>query len=851
MFVVTRWMWRAIRSPVASILANPLWTQPFSLRGRAPKPLLRATVVCVLGTLWLLASLLSAQTSPPYPQEKSGNVQTFWIAVDNAQARSPLLQRQGAMLRAARETDPQSLAKLLPTVSAVASKTLDDTTRYHQARTTASNEPTQVGLSVTQPIFNYTNLLGREQSLPHIEAAVADLEAARQEVVVRTATLAANWLEAREVYALSARYAEVTARHAHIVGLRFKAGESTETEVHEAQSRAAQAVASRINARNVMDKAAASFAEVVGEPPAETLILPEFSWQEPAQFERRLPEFVEARADIRAARARMQESEITTKMRRSEHAPSVRFTYTATHTWDTEMGGSSGRSLREDTDSQTSMILMDVPIFNGGALTSRTRQAQAEWESQVADVDRLRLLAVRETQEARMDMANLQLAIAAQEQALQYSQRALTGLQEAFLAGTRTILELLDAQYEALTIQTNLVRSRYQHRLARVRFWAAVGWPLVPEHPPVIVAESGLLTATDAAPPKPAPPPARPVESNRPVKPTTPANSTPATPVERPPPVAVSTVPVIPESGRRPEVVVQPIPAEAGGWVVEAGSTHDGWVVEAGSTRMEELPAAQLPKMGFGPYYVCVGVYPDQAALRPLEQILTEHGIPTLLETARLRDSATTPSTVVRMLVGPFADFTDLQLARKQVEGWSNSRTGWVRNRHWPAPVVQEAASSAPATANFITDGPFYGKLPLPEESPMPVAHGPLFPHLSDGPFYIHLGAFATEEERERVAQKVVDLRLLERQQTGTTGPLPMRRDTLQTVDGRSLHRLLCGPFDSYEKGLQAKRAIQKETGIQTGWVDNPRWEEHQHCPNENLLRPMVSESDDVVWQRE
>ncbi|MEO5364567.1 MAG: TolC family protein, partial [Magnetococcus sp. DMHC-8] len=274
----------------------------------------------------------------------STGVHTFWAAVDNAQSRSPILQRQAAAMRAARESEPQSLAKLLPTVSVSASKVLNESTYYRKLNATASNEPTQVGLTVTQPILDYANMVGREQSLPHIEAAVADLDAARRDLVVKTATLTSNWLEAREVYELSDRYAQVTARHAHVVGVRFRAGESTETDVHESESRASQADASRTNARNVLDKAAASFMEVVGELPSSQLLLPEFNWQDPPHFEARLAEFIEGRADIRAARARVQEASVTTRVRRAEHAPTVRFTYSATHVWDSEMGGPLGPS---------------------------------------------------------------------------------------------------------------------------------------------------------------------------------------------------------------------------------------------------------------------------------------------------------------------------------------------------------------------------------------------------------------------------------------------------------------------------------------------------------------------------
>ncbi|MBF0460177.1 MAG: TolC family protein [Magnetococcales bacterium] len=820
------------------------------------------------------------------------DAQTFWIAVDNAQARSPLIQRQAAALRSAREADPQSLSKLLPSVNASASKTLDESTRYSFSSTnstaTSKNDPTQVGITVTQPIFNYVNLLERTQTIPHIDAAVADLALAQQDVVVRVATLTSNWLEAKEVYELSDRYLQVTARHAHVVRLRFKAGESTETEVHEADSRAFQAEASRANARNVMDKAAASFAEVVGEQPTPGMILPEFDWQEPAHFEQRLTEFVEERPDIRAARARMQEAEITTQMRRAEHAPSVRFTYTASHTWDAEQATAGLPSNKADLDNQSAMVLLDVPVFNGGMVLSRTRQAQADWESRVADVDRLRLLGVREAQEARMDMAYLQLQIEAQERALRSSQKALAGLRESFLSGTQTILELLDAQYEALTVQTNLVRSRYQHRLARIRLWAALGWPLIPDHVLTVVAERGSaqssvtdetrITELTAIADQPLPPVATPTPvRNTAAQPV----ATAAAPADRPtpPPVVTAAAPAdpptqwvaegsqamavyvadapvmatLPPSPAAPTAAwtgpstVGPAPDETTAMLPAVSAKTDPVLPESGRRPdlLPEPPPDGLPKRGWGPYYACVGIYPDEATVHPVESALTKRGVPSLVETVRTQDNR----LVMRLLVGPFIDFTDLAQARQWLDERTHTTTGWVRNRKWTpqarpvavrtapawstdAPLMPAAATEPSATATgqsgFAASGPFYAE--VPPELPPP-AQGPWYPYVSEGPFYVHLGAFPTEQAREQARQQVAELQI-----PTSTGLAESQRDRIISPEGQPVHRLLTGPFDSYEEGLQAKRAIQKTTGILTGAVDDPRWEEHQHCPNENLL---------------
>ncbi|MBF0184328.1 MAG: TolC family protein [Magnetococcales bacterium] len=897
----------------------------------------------------LLACAASLWAQPLLGAPPTPEVQIFWAAVENGLARSPIVQRQSAVLRAAREVDPQSSSRLLPTVDVNASTVLDETTYYRRLNKYSHNEPTQVTLRVNQPLFNYVNLLGREQSLPHIDAAVADLEYARQDMAVRIATLISNWLEAREVFELSESYTHVTARHARIVALRFKAGESTETEVHEADSRALQAEAARTNARNVMDKAAASFAEVTGELPPARIVLPEFKWQEPPQFEERLAEMIESRADIRAARAKMEEAAIATKMRRAEHAPTLRFTYTASRTWNTEMSG-TGTSFKEDSDNQSSMLVLDVPIYSGGMITSRTRQAQAEWESLVADVDRLRHLALREAQEARMDMTNLKLAIEFQERALRSNQKALAGLQDAFLAGTRTILELLDTQYETLTLQTNLVRSRYQHRLARIRLWAAMGWPLLPEHALDIVAESGAgvgqsdnhhppstasagqkIPKPSAAKKSGAQPQAANTEQKAQVKefdltepsavdsklsalgdvtisgtenrllaalaspsplaplPETAGRHSPETEVRENitaamplsagaiesviPSVSDKTRPLLPESGLRPESILHRLPVAEGEKAADseghcAPAPRADGVESNGSCREGPFlltpTDSTLPKMGWGPYYACIGIYPDRESLRPIEQTLATHGVYSRLQTARTWDNR----FVLRMLVGPFADFTDLTHARQIMRSWIPLTAGWVRNRDW-APVLQEgwssgdrsgattalqalektsedamaavAGSAEAEQSAFKASGPFYAA--PPDQATNQPDHGPRHPFVSEGPFFVHAGAYLTEEERDGVIRKLAKAPNLNQQEaddkeppTWQTTMMDKQRDTVRAPQGTEIHRVLAGPFASHEEGLRARRAIQKESGILTGAVDNPRWQDHQNCPHEALL---------------
>ncbi|MBF0614345.1 MAG: TolC family protein [Magnetococcales bacterium] len=422
----------------------------------------------------------------------------FWQAVDTAQARNPQIHRAEAVLRAAREDNPKTFAKLLPYVNLRAVDVLREGTHYQTRGTDQHGDPRTVSLSVNQRLVNVPFWIDHAQSDVHVEAAFADLMAMRQEIALRVATITSNWLEAREVYELAKKYITITQHHLAENTLRFNAGESTETDVQQAASRAHQAQASLRDARNTLEKETAFFREVVGANPDADLSLPEYTWEEPADLNTRIWKWIEDRPEIWAARARHGESAMTEQMERAAHLPTLDLSYTASRTWDAELGGSTGRSIKEDESAHSVSLILNLPLFSGLETVSKTREAKALKEAAMTELDRLRTLARREVEEARFDLKNNKEAIVSLERALVFSEKAAAGLQESFHAGTRTLLDVLDAQFEVHTLRTNLVRHRYQAQLAVVRLWKSLGRSLQTTTPARSGSHVESIQQTDA-----------------------------------------------------------------------------------------------------------------------------------------------------------------------------------------------------------------------------------------------------------------------------------------------------------------------------------------------------------------
>lgn len=756
------------------------------------------------------------------PQGTTAGPALFWSAVDDALTRYPRVHRSAADLRAAREAIPQSAAKLLPSATVEGSQTLESRERYRQLGVGHDSQPTTLGLSVTQPLFNYASYLGRQQSEFGVAAAREELERVRQEVVLQVATLTAEWLQARDVMELADAYRQVMNRHRQINQLRLRAGESTVTDMEEATSRAAQAEAAFAEAKKVHELARMAFREVVGSHPPRGIALPDLQWDEPETFEDRARLWIEDRHEIRAARQRVREWELGTEARQAEHLPTVDVSYRSSRTWDKELGGTAARSLRDDVDNHSLMVVMNLPLYKGGETVSRARESAARKDGMLAELEFLRNQALREAYQARAEMVLGRQAINQLTRAREASQRALAGVQEEYLAGTRTLMDLLDAQFEQFTVQSSLVRQLYGEQLARIKLWRALGRPLTPEGvvvrqrgesrrqwvaattPPITKPELPTLTVAatqgdNATPPAtptapapraetPAPPPTDREGDTRRAAARETATAVSATSATGPDPLALA--------GGEETAAAPSIRWEGGGSEVTGEPDTALAILTAWSRGARPVP---LPVEGSSP----------ATALLPAPPTAGGESTPATTPMGEPAPALAAPIPARRPAVEqPLVAMS--RLTRAVAIQWPPAAPGRTGGGGFTP-----AATPAPTMTLTLE-----GSLELTRTIPYPVPPGipppQGFPTVDrEGAFLVHAGTFPTLEELEQVAGLL------------SVAGYPAFRDSALTPTGeREVLRLLSGPFRDYEAALKAGGMIQRQLGITVGYVSNPRLRE-------------------------
>ena len=132
--------------------------------------------------------------------------------------------------------------------------------------------------------------------------------------------------------------------------------------------------------------------------------------------------------------------------------------------------------LVPDTGTQTTAGLSArIPLYQGGLPAARIRQAQAiqgQLQERTIEIERLVVANARSafaTWRAALD------SITSNELAVKAAELALEGVRAEQSVGTRTVLDVLDAEQELFAAEVDLVQAQRERVLAGYRLRSALG----------------------------------------------------------------------------------------------------------------------------------------------------------------------------------------------------------------------------------------------------------------------------------------------------------------------------------------------------------------------------------------
>jgi len=365
-----------------------------------------------------------------------------------------------AALEAGKEKGPQGLAGLLPNVAGSAN------TFWNRAEITQTNDLFTFNsngwtVQLTQPIFRWQNWEAYKQGELQVLQAEATFGAAGQDLVVRVAQAYFDVLQAGDnlefVKANKAAIAEQLAQAKR----NFEVGTATITDTNEAQARFDLAAAQEIAAVNDLEVKKRALQLLIGDVPATLTPLRttlQIDSPEPNNMDEWVARAQDQNFQVRAQEAAVQIAKREIERQRAGHYPTVDLVGNVSNNTNQNLAILAPRRTVDQTQIGVQIAL---PIFSGGSVLSRTREAVALSDKARSDLDNVRRSAALDARRSFLNVSNGLAQVKALEQALVSSETSLQSNRVGYEVGVRINLDVLNAVQQVFSTKRDLAKSRY------------------------------------------------------------------------------------------------------------------------------------------------------------------------------------------------------------------------------------------------------------------------------------------------------------------------------------------------------------------------------------------------------
>tara|TARA_R110002110_G_scaffold2858_12_gene14407 strand:- start:94 stop:1467 length:1374 start_codon:yes stop_codon:yes gene_type:complete len=416
--------------------------------------------ICGVAAAGLVAGLMSGAV----------NAQTLEDALVKAYQGNPTLKSERARLRATDEGVPQALSGWRPTVEVSGSYGIERSYGSTTGRDKVGDvrEPLTGSLTVSQSLYRGgRTVAATDQAENNVKADRARLADVEQSVLLSVVTAYADVVRSQAEVELNVSNERVLQRQLEATGDRFRVGEVTRTDVSQAESRLASARADRIASEGSLIDARAAYENVVGEPPpllkpATPLTELPASLSEAVELAKRHNFSVsQARSIERAARngVRSVIGELLPNLSLNGELESSRETSTD----------------RNESESVSLIARVTMPLYASGSVTSRARQAKQIVSQRREEYNQAIRTAIEAATDAWRTHQTSRAQIQAFSAAIKAAEIALEGVREEANVGSRTVLDVLDAEQELLDARVGLVRAMRDELVATYQLRQAVG----------------------------------------------------------------------------------------------------------------------------------------------------------------------------------------------------------------------------------------------------------------------------------------------------------------------------------------------------------------------------------------
>ncbi len=414
--------------------------------------------------------------------EESAKKQDLLAIYSQALAHDPTLASAKNANLAAQEIIEQGKALYRPTINFNAGASASQThikftgAGFNAFRAEGSQnfQGYQYGVEARQPIYRKQNLVQMDQSKTQVSQADKQLYLSQQDLIMRTTQAYFDVLNAQDRIALIGAQKTAILSQLDQAKANFEVGTSTITDVNEAQARYDLIVAQEIAAINEHQIAKRAIEAVTGEMPGELatgktiieVVQPPQSMQDWQQIA------TENNLNIQIQQDALKLAEQEVERAEAGHLPTL--DAVGSYTSSYADGGTSG--VGNDLQNATIGVQLQIPLYQGGAISSRARQAVLNKQRAMDDVEIARRQTGLDTQRAYLNLSTSIAQVKALEQALTSSQSQLDSTKLGYEVGVRTSVDVLNAQQQLFSAKRDLLQARYNYlvNVIRLKFTSGV-----------------------------------------------------------------------------------------------------------------------------------------------------------------------------------------------------------------------------------------------------------------------------------------------------------------------------------------------------------------------------------------
>jgi outer membrane protein len=399
----------------------------------------------------------------------------YKLAIDN----DPQFKGASYERSALHESLNQAYARLFPeihgegTYGKIGQDVVDTSNTVYQQGKAHYDSKTYTG-KITQSLFQYSLYMEVSQARFLRKRADNDFDFARQDLILRVAHAYLSALAARENIAFANAEKEDISKLHERAEARYRSGLAPVTDFHDAQARLASVNAQVIKAESDYRDALQGLQEICGRPVAELKILRDelpIILPDPENPEHWVKVALEQNLKIRSTQYDYDIAQKEISKQRAGHYPKLDLV---------------GRYYREDTDGSlygggstvdTADIILQasVPIFEGGLISSRVREAGERSKKSAQNVEKQKRAVVREVNASYDGIRSSMSRAQALKKSIESQSVLLDAKERGYRSGLYTSLAVLDAARDLYMYRRDYAQSRYEYVMNTLRLKQAVG----------------------------------------------------------------------------------------------------------------------------------------------------------------------------------------------------------------------------------------------------------------------------------------------------------------------------------------------------------------------------------------